>query len=350
MQTVDTPTSRVVFLRRKAISVHEAQPDLKDYFDNSHRALASYWQKGSMRPGTGLTIAEENFLMPYILNIPETDRDFRTQVTDWFHAIETRVDPIDAFGNGGTAWEIGLENNEEPVSPKNLPLNVVHFVKWRHALGHPEVGLSFEDVRGNQLKRYYIHDPKAVTKSSLSVADIRDKALEAYLQVKQSIAKTIQYLSLMQVDPAKHRGTESVKLRELAETKPTTFLEVHNDRDKDFQYMLMDLVQAKVLEEIGTRIIFKQSGDQMGKDLKEAIAWMKAPENSKQVAIFKAQIQDYKKKENLYVAVEEPVEAKEEIPTPAPTPVQSPTPAATPTPQAPAGQITLNKTGDTPTV
>ena len=343
MQTIDTPSSRVVFLRRKAISVHEAQPDLKDYFDNSHRALASYWQKGSMRPGTGLTITEENLLMPYILNIPDTDRDFRTQVTDWFHAIETRVDPLDSFGNGGTTWEIGLQNNEEPVSATNLPLNIDNYIKYRHAIGHPEVGLSLEDVRGNQLKRYYIHDPKAVTKSSISVADVRDKALEAYLQVKQSIAKSIQYLSLMQVDPAKHKGTETVKLRELAEKQPTKFLEVHNDKNKDFQYMLMDLVQAKVLEEIGTRIIFIQSGDLMGKDLKEAIAWMKAPENSKQVAIFKAQIQDYKKKANLFVEPEEAVAPiVQQVTPPATTPVA-------PVQQPPAGQITLGKT-DTPTV
>lgn len=305
MQAIDlSPTSKVVYLRRKAISVHEDQPDLKEYFDNSHRAVASFWQKGSMRPGTGLTIPEENLLMPYILNIPKEDRDFREKVTEYFHSIDTKVDPLDSFGNGGTKLEIGLENNDLPVSADNLPLNVVHYIKWRHASIHPEVALSFEDARGNQLKKYYIHDPKAVIKTNLSKADIKDTALEAYLQVKQNPAKVIQYLSLLLIDPAKHKGSEVVKLREMAEKKPADFIKIHVDKDKDFHYMLMDLVQAKILEEVGTRILFKQSGDQIGKDLKEAIAWLRAPENSKQITIFKGQIQDWKRKSNMLTLTE----------------------------------------------
>lgn len=295
-----TKGSKVVYLRRAAMSIPEAQgdKDLKEYFDNAHRSLGSFWTKGSMRPGTGLTLKEENFLMPYILNIPQEDRDFREKVTTFFHEISTKIEPTTASGDGGTKLEIGLENNEESLSPTNLPLEVMDYVRYRHALAHPEIGLTEDATKGNQLKAYYIHNPEDVKSGNNTKTDLKDEALSAYLEVKKEAVKIKQYLTLLNVDPAAHKGQESIKLRELAEKTPKAFLTIYNDKDKDYKYFLSNLVAAKVVEEVGTRLLIKENGFQIGSNQKDAVAYLKDATNSKQVTIFKSMVQDWHRKKS----------------------------------------------------
>lgn len=301
--------AKIVYVRRKALSVPEAaannSPELKAYYDNAYRAIGSYWPKNSQRPGTGLNITEENFLMPYVLNISKDDRDFREKSTNFFHDITTKIDPTvmdqKGFETGGTPLDISLYNNEEELSPENLPNNISDYIRYRHIISHPDVALSADDAKGNPLKKYYIHDDVKVTLGNVSNADAKDLAMEAYLQVKKDAAKVIQYLTLLKVDSRDYRGQETVKLRDLAVTKPLDFMKVHNNKNKDYYYMITDLLAAKVLEQVGTRILVKESGAQLGGTSEEAIAYLKDPANSKQVVIFKSLVQDYKKKENLHV-------------------------------------------------
>lgn len=299
--SVNHPNSKVVFLRRAPMSIPEASnsndAEVKAYFDNAFRALGSYWTKGSMRVGTGLNIQEENILMPYLLNIPAQDRDFREKATQFFHDISTKVDPVNSDGKGGTRLEVGLfTDNDEPISEKNLPLNVSDYIRWRHALTHPEVAMSEEESRSSSLKHYYIFDPVTVRNTSVSDADFKDESFAGYLEVKKNPDVINQYLTLLNIDPAKHRGAESVKLREVAEKQPKEFLKVHLDKDKNGKFLIKSLVNAGVLEELGTRLLIKENGFQIGGTLQEAIAYLKDKENTQQLAIFKALVQDYRKK------------------------------------------------------
>lgn len=302
--------SRVVFLRRKPLTVHEGNKELQDYFSMAHRDIAAYWAKDSMRPGTGLTIAEEDLLLPYVLDIPSTDRDFRSKVTDYYHAISTKVEPGD-----GTPLEIGLElGNDTPVVSIvakengeqglifNRPINVVQYIKYRHAISHPDVAESEEAGKGDILKKYFVYDPVAVVKSNNTNLDDKDAALTAYLGVKKNPTKVNQYLILLGVKPENHPNQEAVKLRELAETKPASFMKVHNDKEKDAKSLLLELITAKVLETAGTRYIVVETRDQVAATTKEAVAYMRDPANTKQIAIFKAQLQAWKKKRNINLA------------------------------------------------
>lgn len=304
--------SKVVFIRRAPLSLAEATggPDSKEYFDNSYRAIGSYWPNGSMRPGTGLTLTEEKILMPEVLNMDPTDRDFREKSTDYFHNIATKVDPTDSKGNGGTRLEIGLEDPELEVCElnklgmPNLPLNVTDYIKWRHALAHPNIATSAEDAKGNKLVHYFIYDPAEVRSFNNTVADMKDDALAAYLSIKGSITKVVQYLTLLKEDPASYRGQESVKLRELAMIEPAKFLKVHKDPEKDAKQMLLDLIGAAVLEQQGTMFIVSESRKQLAGTLKEAIAYIRNPANSAQIVIFKSLIQDWKRSKKI--ATEDP--------------------------------------------
>lgn len=296
-------SSKVIFLRRSPISLMETasadNAETKPYFDAAYRAIGSYWSRKSNRPATGLTLPEENLIMPFILDIPETDRDFRSRCTDYFHAISTKVEPTDIRGEGGTPLQIGLQDNEQPLSKDNLPLEPEDYVKWRHALGHPQVALKESLAKGNKLKQFYIFDPATETLDANNKADIKDEALTAYLQVKEDLSKTKQYLTLLNADMHLIRGKESIKLREFAETSPRAFLEVHNDRDRQLKFLIRMLVDAKVLEHVGTRLTVVESGHQIGATEKEAIAYLRDPENGQQLNTFKHLAQDYLKKVKL---------------------------------------------------
>ena len=273
--------------------------ETKPYFDAAYRAIGSYWSRKSNRPATGLTLPEENLLMPFVLDIPETDRDFRSRCTDYFHAISTKVDPTDNNGEGGTPLEIGLLNNDEPLGKDNLPLEPTDYIKWRHSLGHPQVALKQSLAKGNKLKHFYIFDPTTENTDANTRTDMKDEALKAYLEVKEDAGKTRQYLVLLNADMQLARGKESIKLREYAETSAKDFLEIHNDRDRPIKYLIRMMVEAKIVEYVGTRIIIKENGQQLGANEKEAVAHLKDPENSQQLATFKHMVQDYLKAKKL---------------------------------------------------
>lgn len=289
------PNSRKVYFRRCPLTVHESDPNLKEYFAGAHRTIDSYWSQKSVRPGTGLTLAEEDLLMPRILDLHKEDREYRKKSTEYFHAITTKVPD-----GTGVELEIGLlKSNDEPLSEDNLPINPVDYVKYRHGISHPWVAMSLEESKGNKLKKFYLYDPNQVKKNTVSSTDLKDMAMTAYLQVRQDPVKVNQYLMLLGVMPYAHEGQEVLKLRELAETKPRDFLLVHKDPQKNAKFLLAEMIAAKAVEEVGTRIIITQSKEQIGATRKEALAYLTDVANSKQVAIFKSLIQEWKKKKKV---------------------------------------------------
>lgn len=306
--------SKQVFLKRLPLVIHESNKDLQaDYFSLASRSIGGAFAKDSSRPITGLTIGEENLLMPLILNIPTEDRDFRQKVTDYFHGINTRV----KGGDDGSALEIGLEYgpevdfSEDGKTLNNPPLNVAHYIAWRHAQVHPEVAASEADGKGNSLKSYYIYDPSEVTKGKVNVSDTKDKALEAYLLVKKDPKKVEMYLTLLGVNHYSMPADDKVlKLREEANKKPVAFNKVHEDKNKEAAYFIDQCVAYKVMKTVGTRILVTESAEDIGRDRESAILYLKDSKHSKALLTLKAQLRNKMKEAGK--DVEEEAEAAPE--------------------------------------
>lgn len=293
------PNSRIVYIKRLPAVIHESNPDLQaDYFSFASRSIGSFFAKDSTRPGTGLTISEEDLLMPHILNIPAEDRDFRQRVTDYFHGITTRVKG-DA---DGAVFEVGLEYGGESISENGLkltnpPLNVGQYVAYKHALAHPEVASSKAEGKGNSLKLYHAYDPDKETGIKLTASDVKDTAFQAYLELKRDPKSVTMYLTLLGVNTdSMGMDTQVLELRGIAERKPTDFVKVHNDKNKGVSYMIDQMKQYKVLRSAGTRLLIAESGDEIGRDKEQAVLYMKDQKNTKQVSILKAQLRDALKK------------------------------------------------------
>lgn len=295
MDITKHPNSHIVYVRRAPMFASSARKELDEYFAESYKAVGSYFSKGSTRTATGLTITEEDLLMPYILNIPKEDRDFRKEVNVWFQNIATKVPARD-----GVKLEIGLEkSNSEPVSENNKPINVEEYIRYKHIIGHPHVALNEEEGTGNQLKQYYIFDPEEVSLASIGINDQRDEALSKYLLIKDKPRSVRMYLTLTGIDVrAIRKGEEAMRLRDVADKSPNKFLAAYNDKDREIKYHIEDMIHYKILERIGSRIVTPE-GVELGRDMKETVLYWKDTRNTKDVVMLKSRLQEAWKKESV---------------------------------------------------
>jgi len=299
--------SRVVFLRRKATFVESIGGEgMKLYADTGDRSIGSYWAGNSSQPGTGLTLSEQNILMPIVLNMEASDRDFRKSVAHFFHAIQTKVHPSDKFGNGGTPLEIGLWDNKKPLSEDNLPLNISDYIKWKHVIGHKVVAKTYEEAIGNQLKEYYIFDPSEDIKLVNSSVKVKDKAFKKLFEIENNMAEILKYLTLFQIAPSTIIGKEYSKLRTIVETEPEKFLKHAESPNTDAVYLITRLVNAKIFKMSGPRVLVGASGEVIGSTAAEAVAYIRDPKMSEQVIAFRGLLQEWDKQtKSAYLVIEE---------------------------------------------
>jgi len=289
------PNSHIVYIRRRSLFDTANRPELEEYFADSSIGVGSYFAKGTSREASGLSIPEENILMPLVLGIPSDDRDFRGKVNEYFSNINSKI-PADSNPKkptDGLALEIGLHrDNNAPISAKdeNLPINVEQFIRYRQIAGHPWVGVSGEDD-GNQLKRFLIFDPKKQLKATKAVNEEADIALTRYIQIKQDKSKVRMYLRLTGHDLSKITpGEEVAALRTKAQSDPVNFNKAWSDPYKEHKYQIEEMVAFGLLKQVGTRILYGQT--EIGRNLEEAVLWLKDPHHSDSYRSLKAMLDD----------------------------------------------------------
>lgn len=295
------PNSRKITIFRTNSFLDEAQKkSAPDFVSQSKQSLGSYWENSHSKGiGSGLTFAEQKLLMPHVIDSEVTDKDFRKKCTDFFAEIKTTV-PYEK----GVELEIGLEDNTKPLGAElkdgslNLPINIFEFVKYRHALAHPEVAVDAKTGKGNQLKKYYIFDAQATIDENKNLADAKDKALQLYLTVKKDLKKVDMLLTLLGIDPRTMKGAneEALKtaaLKEKADTEAAKFVSLYEDKFFEEQYVIQSMINTGVLKKAGETIIDPNMGTTIGHNLDEAIAWFKDEKNnSEQIVILKAKMQE----------------------------------------------------------
>lgn len=294
------PNSRTITIFRTNSFLDDAQKkDALEFVSMSKKSLGSYWESNQSRvSGSGLTAAEQKILMPIVLNMELSDREFRAKCAEYFAEIKTTVPYAK-----GIELEIGLEDNNEPLGTKledgstNLPLKIYDYIRYRHALAHPEVATSAILARGNQLKQFYIFDPQAEIETNKAEADKKDEALEFYLKIKGEDKKIDMLLTLLKVDPRQFSGANAatLKLEALkakAEKVPAEFVSIYKDKFFEDMYVIESLVNTNVLNRVGQTLIDPDLGITVGHNMSEAIAWMKDKNNSEKVVILKAKMQE----------------------------------------------------------
>jgi len=286
--------SRTVTIFRAGSFLSRAQgKEIEDFFSTSKRAVGSYWESvSSKRIGSGLSFKEEEILLPLVIDVDKTDREFRKKVTEFYVNLETQV----PHGQGKTL-EIGLEDNSKPLSEKNLPIDVMDYIRYRHAIKHPYVASSKEQSDGNALMQFYIFDKSEVTKQNTKKQEEKDAAMQLYLEIKMDLEKVDTMLTLLAIDPREFSGPNADELkikalREQAETKPKNFIEIYNEGDLKIRYWIKTMINTGVLKNIGTKHLDAETNKLIGNNLEETMYYFKDELNSDMVVALKSKAQE----------------------------------------------------------
>lgn len=292
------PNSRQVKIYRLSDFLTRAQgSQIQDFLSLSKEGIGAYFQPNSPAIGTGLTNKEIELLMPILLQVSADDKTFRAEVNKFFNSIDTKVD-----FQYGTTLEIGLEDdNAAPVSEKNMPINIMEYIRYRHALKHPQVSADKESGHGNQTKRFYIFDPEAVSKLQDQAVVDSDKALETYLAIAKDEKKVDILLTLFGEDVRKYGKLtdKQKKLREIADKKPGEFIKTAEGDHIEDRAWVRQMVLADQIKVIGGSYHIKSSMQFLGKSEEEAIMTLKSPDMTEVVMILKGNTQENLKAQNV---------------------------------------------------
>jgi hypothetical protein len=305
--------SKIIFIRRKFSFIEDANADpaVKDYFDMSFKAIGSQFKVFGKIYESGLTSKEEEILMPEIIGFFPSDRkDYRGAVQDYYKNMNTKIP------SGGFKMEVGLEG-DGPLATDNMPLNIDHYLRYRHALKHVQVGKNLDEAEKYQHILFYVDDPEINTKHATKVSKTEDAARMLYFKIIEDKEAIEMVLTLLGID-TKGMNLEDriLKLKSMATIKSKLgnaenvrnldrFVRVASDKNMAAKYEIERMIAVNILDRIRTAIVVSETGDPVGDDMKSAVHWFKDKSNSKEVNVFRAQLREFGQKEDTEAEVED---------------------------------------------
>lgn len=288
-------TKKITIKRNSSFLQRAQSSELKDFFGNAMLSLGSYWEKtNSGRVASGLSTQEEQLLLPVVLGIPCSDRDFWAKRDQYYASIETKV-PVN-----GLDLIVGLTSDDMPLSSANMPVDVIQYVRYRHAKLHPWCAETEADAKGNSLKYCYIYDPISASTNTRSEADIQDDALSVFFELKKNATKVNMMLTMLGTDYRDIAGqndehTNQLRLdslRKLVMERPKDTLVISRDMDFEVKFDLQMMVNTGIIKKISGKYIISETGTNMG-DQEAAVLFLKDVDaNSEHITILKAKMQE----------------------------------------------------------
>lgn len=304
MSTTTTahPNSRKVTILRSNNFLSDAQkdPSAQEYIEAASRPLGPYYENHAAGTiGSGMHPSEIAIILPHIISIEASDKDFKKEVFKYFNELVTKVP-----ATSGLDLEVGLFlDNDKPVSEANLPLSPVDYVRWRHAKNHPWVADNREAARRDSKKYFYIYDKEAHNKIEQDKLVIQDKADEIYLKMKNNAGKVEQMLVRFGLDPRDFMGRQKNQqqqqaLKKLTQDKASKFIEYYEEERFEQQYWLRAMVAAGVVKQIGTAYVDANNNKKLGHSELETLLFLEDKKNADVVSVLKSNTQEILSKPN----------------------------------------------------
>lgn len=318
-------TDTLVEVKGKEVTLHRQygfmeeankDPEVREYFDMAFIALGAYSKTAGGPPASGLSRAEEQAILPEITGVYPADgrKEFSESVNKYFKNLNTKIpagglklqigltDPSKAVGFTET-----LENGlPDPNGNINHPLNSTQYIKWRHAIGHPLCAPDKDTAEKYQHIQYYIQDEEAIVVAASALSKLEDIARKEFFRISEDRGLTDQVLTLLGIPNARkldpNRAEQSLKSfssidNEVSEDvnaiKLKKFKSVATDKELAIKYDIMQFITAEIFEQVGMRILIKESGEQIGINMKEASKWMQDKANVQNIGAFKAQLEEF---------------------------------------------------------
>lgn len=292
------------------LALAQTDPEVKAWYGESTRGIGPYF--ANKTAASGLSFEEQKVLMPEVLGIEHTDKDFRKAVVDFYHSFITYVP------KGGLKLQVSLYNDNEPLSPSNLPINLKDYLSYRHLLNHTDVAKDYSTAEREYNKKYYIKDPEGVTKEAIKINELEDKATVVYMKYKDDAIKLDQILTMLGIN-IREMSTEAkvLKLKEFSKEDDKMndveqkdaferFIRIAEDKDLEYKYLIQEMIGSQYLKRVGTAIHFNESGDVIGQDMDATVMFFKNPKNSRALNLMRSEYMLKLKKGEEYL----PKEAK----------------------------------------
>jgi len=291
--------SKIVTIKSKLPIAHESQKNLEEWFSEARVSIGGYFKhSSSTKSGTGLETWEEDALLPAFLGISSEDRDYRKEIEKFYTDINTRV----PFPNG-IDLEVGLKkDNNKPIIYKdendkiveNFPIEIEDYLRYRHALGHPQVATT-EEEKGAKTYSFYVVDTVSRKEKERKAENIVDTALEYFLDVKRTPKDIAMHLALLGEDYRKiDKEDRPVILKNLIlKGRATDFIANYKDTDNVIKFDIFSYVKEGIVTKEGNRYIFE--GEQLGATEKDFIEYLKDGNNNQTIAIIKARYHELRK-------------------------------------------------------
>lgn len=287
MPEVKEPNSRKVIVYQKPGMISAVQKELDEYYAMANVSIGGYWSNKTH--GNGLSISEKKLLLPIILDIHPEDRDFNKAVKEFYTSSMVSKIPYKT----GLTLEIGLErSNKEPVGPDNMPININDFIRYRHIIHHPDVAAT--EAENTMLKKFYVFDPMADQLRKEMELEVKNRAMEKYLNLKDDKKKSRVVMRLLGELPSKYKteGEFQTALKGFAETKPEMFIKAAEDKDGATKFVIESMVDAKVLRRVGEAIVTVGEGELLGHSLDEVVIEFGKESRAELITTLKIRLQE----------------------------------------------------------
>ena len=294
------PNSRTIVIKSKLPFNHEEQEALKDWFKTSRRSIGSYFKNtSSLQPGSGLEGWEEDILLSKFLGIKEDDPKFKEERDLFYVNMNTKV-PYET----GIELQIGLKvdndqpivfKNEEGKTVNNFPLELEDYLRYRHAIKHPEVA-ELESQSESIIIKYYVVDSLLKKKLAREAENVSDVALEYWFEVKRIPKDAAMHLMLLGVNYKTIDSADwSATLKDLIlnKGKAATFIENYKDTDNNVRFDILRYVKEGIIIREGNRYIFE--AEQVGASEKDFIEYLKDENNNETILRIKAKFKELRK-------------------------------------------------------
>ncbi len=309
---------KTVTLHRQYSFVEEANkdPEVKEYFNMAYISVGSYSKTAGGPAASGMSRIEEQAIMPEITGIYPADgrKEFADSTNKYFKNLNTKIPPE------GLKLEIGLDNPSIPVGfinklengqwdtdgPINMPLNASQYIRWRHALSHPLCAPDRDTADKYQHIKFFIQDEAAIVKATTALNKLEDIARKEYFKSIEDQSLVVQVLTLLGVPDARKLDVATAELslkgystidesisEDINEKKLRKFKEVSTDKELAVKYDIMQFISVGIFEQVGTRVLIEESGEQIGVNIKETAKWMQDKSNVQLIGAFKAQLEEF---------------------------------------------------------
>lgn len=233
-------------------------------------------------PLSGLTTEQEKTVLPGIIRVgPDNHVEWPRKVRDFW--AEMRV----IVPSSGTVLEIGLDDDGNP-------LRIDDWIKFQWIKKHPGVGVNQSDML-NKGCSAYIFDPEENDVSENRKVKHRKISYREFIKIFSGtdvdwkrVDRIVRVLLGVNPDNLSENQKEN-QLEQIATSDPRRFYEVVTDKDLEVRSEIEDMIEAGVIERIGTHLKF--GTDTIGHSTEEGIEYFKSKTNTRAVSTMRSRLE-----------------------------------------------------------